>query len=74
MSKNLKFIHNLWTTWGNSMKFLGKMWPRIILKVAKSQGFTLSLEDTFSEKPQGVGQIDIPSLFRVKAYFPVKYT
>ena len=27
----------------------------IILKVTKKQGFTLSLEDTFLEKPQGGG-------------------
>ena len=31
----------------------------IILKVTKRQGFTLSLEDTFFEKPQR-GQIDPP--------------
>ena len=30
----------------------------IILKVTKNQGFTLSLEDTFFEKPQEVGQFD----------------
>ena len=31
----------------------------IMLKVTKNQDFTLSLEDTFFEKPQGVGgQID----------------
>ena len=31
----------------------------IILKVTKEQGFTLSVENTFLEKPQGVGgQID----------------
>ena len=35
------------------MKFLGKMCLKIILKVTKNQGLTLSLEDTFSEKPQG---------------------
>ena len=35
------------------MKFSGRMCPNIILKVTKSQGFTLSSEDTFSEKPQG---------------------
>ena len=34
----------------------------IILKVTKNQGFTLSLEDTFFEKPQG-GQIDPQGLF-----------
>ena len=37
----------------------------IILKITKDHGFTLSLEDTFSEKPQG-GQIDPASRFRVK--------
>ena len=31
---------------------------KIILKVTKKQGFTLSLEDTFFEKPQGASQID----------------
>ena len=33
----------------------------IILKVTKNQGLTLSLEDTFFEKPQG-GQIDPPKI------------
>ena len=33
-----------------------------ILKVTKNQGFTPSLEDTFFEKPQGLGgQSDPPS-------------
>ena len=42
------------------MKFSGKMCLMIILKVTKNQGFTLSLEDTFFEKPQGLrGQIEI---------------
>ena len=43
------------------MKFLGKMYLKIILKVRKKQGFTLSLEDTFFEKPQGGGQIEPPA-------------
>ena len=30
----------------------------IILKVTKNQSFTLSLEDTFSKKKAGQGQID----------------
>ena len=34
------------------MKFSGKMWLMIILKVTKNQGFTISVEDTFFEKPQ----------------------
>ena len=32
----------------------------IILKVTKNQGFTICLEDTILEKPQGGGQIDPP--------------
>ena len=35
------------------MKFSGNMRLMMILKVTKNQGFTLCLEDTFSEKPQG---------------------
>ena len=35
------------------MKFSGKMCFKIVLKVTKNRGFTLSLEDTFFEKPQG---------------------
>ena len=46
------------------MKLSGKMCFEIVLKVTKKQGFTLSLEDTFFEKPQGGGwvgdQIDPP--------------
>ena len=48
------------------MKFSGKMCPKITLKVTKNEGFTLSLEDIFFEKPQG-SQIDPPSRFRVKS-------
>ena len=35
----------------------------ITLKVTKNQGFTLPLEDTFFEKPQGQGQTDLPQPF-----------
>ena len=45
-------LHHFWTTWVISMKFSGKMCLMIILE---NQGFTLSLEDTFFEKPQGGG-------------------
>ena len=41
------------------MKFSEKMCLKIMLKVTKNQGFTLSLKDTFFEKPQEV-QIDTP--------------
>ena len=37
------------------MKFSGKMFLMIILKVTKNQGFTLPLEDTFFEKPHRAG-------------------
>ena len=36
----------------------------IIIEVTKNQGFNLSLNDTFFEKPQG-DQIDSPSQLRV---------
>ena len=35
------------------MKFLGKMYFKIILKVTGNQGSTLLIEDTFFKKPQG---------------------
>ena len=49
------------------MKFSGKMLLLKILKVTKNRGFTLCLEDTYFEKPQG-GSIrrPLPSRFRVK--------
>ena len=72
MSKNPKSRLNesikiFWTTWGR------KMWLMIILKATKSPSFTLSLEDTFLEKPQG-GQIDPLSLFRVKCVSNLAWT
>ena len=45
------------------MKFSGEVCLKMILKVTKNQGFTLSLEDTFFKKPQvggWGGQIDPP--------------
>ena len=53
-----EILHTLWTTWGISMKFSRKMLLMIILKVTKNQGFTLPLEDTVFEKPQGESQVD----------------
>ena len=49
------------------MKFSRKMCFKILLKVTKNQGFNLSLEDTFFEKPRwGRGdQIDPRSRCRV---------
>ena len=37
------------------MKFSRKMFLKIISKVTRNQGFTLSLENPFSQKPQGGG-------------------
>ena len=45
----------IWMTSEISIKFSGKMWLMIILKFTKEQGFTLSLENTVLEKPQGCG-------------------
>ena len=40
------------------MKFSGKICFKVILKVTKNQGFSIFLEDTLSEKPQGEGQVE----------------
>ena len=49
------------------MKFSEKMWLKIMLKVTKSQDFTLSWEGTFLEKLQGGGiKLTPSSFFRVK--------
>ena len=57
-----EILHIFWTIWGIAMKFSGKMGLKIT-KVTKNQGFTLSLEDTFFEKPHGWSQIDSPQPF-----------
>ena len=62
---NREFLHISWTTWGNSMKFSGKLCFKIILKVTKNQGSTLSIEDTFFKKPQR-SHFDPPGQIRVK--------
>ena len=52
---------------------LEKMWLRIILKVRKIQGFTISLRKTFLEKPQGVGQIESPVFLMLTNLTPCFY-
>ena len=50
------------------MKFSGKIYLKIILKVTKNQGFSIYLEDKLFEKPRGEGGVKLtPSRFRVKA-------
>ena len=62
-------LHIFRTTYEILMKFSEKMCLTIILKVKKKQGFTPSLVNTVSEKPQG-DQIDPPpSLLRIKKKF-----
>ena len=53
------------------MVFSANLSPIIISKATKNQGFTLSLEDKFSEKTQG-RQIDPPICLRVKIYEVIK--
>ena len=48
------------------MKFSGKMCFKIILKVTKNQGFTLSLEDTFFEKTKGLKNQHLSQILREK--------
>ena len=48
------------------MKFSGKMCLKIILKVTKNQGFTLSLEDTFFEKLEGGSQFEPPPIRHIR--------
>ena len=45
----------------------------IILKVTKKQGFTLSLEDAFLEKPQGVFRVEeFKRKIKLKAHFALQ--
>ena len=56
------------------MTFSGKMCFKIILKVRRKQGFTLSLQDRFFEKSQGGWEmlINPSSRFRVKRFNYIK--
>ena len=61
-----EILYIFWTTWGNSMKFSWKMWLMIIPKVTNKLSFTLSLEDWFFEKPEGVSNCP-PAVLGLKA-------
>ena len=56
-----EFLYIFWTTRENSMTFSGKICFKIILKVTKNQGSTLSIENTFFKKPLE-GQFDPPGI------------
>ena len=64
-----EILHDFWTAWGISMKISGKMCLMIILKVTKNEGFTLSLEHTFFEKPQGVSNWPSPAVLWLTTCF-----
>ena len=52
------------------MKFSEKMCLMIILKVTKNQGFAISLEDIFFEKPQGRSNWHpLPTILELKKLF-----
>ena len=51
-------LHIFWTTGGIFKKF-SEIWLMIILKAAKKQNFTLSLENTFLEKQQGEFKLNV---------------
>ena len=54
-------LHIFWATWLIKLKFAGKMWLSVILKVTKKKDFSLSLENTFLEKPQSMGEVKLSS-------------
>ena len=55
------------------MKLSGKTWLMIILRATKKQGFTLSLEKTFLEKPQEVGVVKLtPTTRNLFSFLRVK--
>ena len=58
-------LHIFWTNKGISNKFSGKFWLMIILKVTKTEDFTLFIEDTFLKKSQGESNW-LPGLLKVK--------
>ena len=61
------YLHILRMSGGISIKLSEKMWLMIILKVAKIQGFNISLRNTFLKKPQGA-QIEPPIFLRLSYY------
>ena len=54
-------LYIFWMTWLITLKFAGKMWLSIILKVTKKKDFSLSLENRFLEKPQSMGEVKLSS-------------
>ena len=50
------------------MEFSGKIKVMIILRVTKSLGFTLSLENKISEKPHKGGGIDLAAFLGLKRF------
>ena len=53
-------LYVFWATLGISIKFLGKMWLIMILKVTENQGFTLYIEHKLFKKLRGIKLIPQP--------------
>ena len=67
-------LHNFWTTWGNSMKFSGKIWLMIILKVTRKPGFFPLFRRYNFRKTTSVGdQIEPPAPLRLNKRYVAKY-
>ena len=60
-------LHTFSTSWESSMKFSGKMWLMIILKVTKNQGFTLSLQQNhiFGKTTGGAAFLGLSAVKRI---------
>ena len=58
----------------NFSEISGMIWLMIILKGIKNQGLTLSLEDKFLEKPQGLTKTPPAFLGLNKAFLLVSYS
>ena len=65
-------LHIFQMTGETSMRFSWKMWLTITLKVTKKQRFTLSLENTFLEKPQRDIKLTHPAPHPLPIFFKLK--
>ena len=65
-------LHIFQMTGETSMRFSWKMWLTITLKVTKRQRFTLSLENTFLEKPQRDIKLTHPAPHPLPIFFKLK--
>ena len=55
-------IHIFWTIWGNSMKFSGKTWLKILLKVTKNRASHFVWKTHFWKNPRQISPPPLPPL------------